>query len=106
MPEVYLPAGRREGGDPERGERCEALWAWELEGGAGTAVTTAKSKAKTTVPRFPRDVAGNLVRSRATTPTILRGSPRFRGEPEAGALPRPPSSLSWDLGWRGEGCSR
>lgn len=106
MPEVYLPAGRREGGDPERGERCEALWAWELEGGAGTAVTTAKSKAKTTVPRFPRDVAGNLVRSRATTPTILRGSPRFRGEPEAGALPRPSSSLSWDLGWRGEGCSR
>lgn len=67
------------------------------EGGAGRAVTRAKSKAKTPALHFPRDAAGNRVRCRARSLRIRRGTPGLQGPPGRkdfrGRPPRVPRSM-------------
>lgn len=88
-----------EGGDLERGERCEVLWVWELEGGVGIVVIMVKSKVKIIVLCFLCDVVGNLVRFRVIILMILCGSLRFWGELEVGVFLRLFFLLFWDFGW-------
>lgn len=67
------------------------VWGWVrggvgvgVEGGARGAVTWAKSKAKTTAPRFSRDAAGKPLRCRATSSRIRCGIPGLPDPLEAG----------------------
>lgn len=89
------------------------VWGWVrggvavgVEGGARRAVTWAKSKAKTTAPRFPRDAAGKPLRCRTTSSRILCGTlgsqtgwGRGRGASEAALRVVPGRKLGEGVFW-------